>query len=118
MADRTAGFFANWRQNIIYIGFVVIFAVFAVTLADKGFLNPTNLLNIIRQTAMIAVMAVAMTFVLASGEIEMCIRDSRQSDTGRRLLWSWRNHPCRKEAHQTPNHPKPPLEPSASSGIT
>ena len=73
MADRTAGFFANWRQNIIYIGFVVIFVVFALTLSHKGFLNPTNLLNIIRQTAMIAVMAVAMTFVLASGEIDLSI---------------------------------------------
>ena len=31
-------FFANWRQNIIYIGFVVVFLVFAVMLADKGFL--------------------------------------------------------------------------------
>ena len=72
MAERIP-FLANWRQNIIYIGFVVIFAVFAVTLADKGFLNPTNLLNIIRQTAMIAVMAVAMTFVLASGEIDLSI---------------------------------------------
>ena len=66
-------FFANWRQNIIYIGFVVIFVVFALTLSQKGFLNPTNLLNIIRQTAMIAVMAVAMTFVLASGEIDLSI---------------------------------------------
>ena len=47
-------FFANWRQNIIYIGFVVIFVVFALTLNDKGFLNPNNLLNIVRQTAMIA----------------------------------------------------------------
>ena len=73
MADRTAGFFTNWRQNIIYIGFVVIFLVFALTLSQKGFLNPTNLLNIIRQTAMIAVMAVAMTFVLASGEIDLSI---------------------------------------------
>jgi ribose transport system permease protein len=74
MAERTgSGFFVNWRQNIIYIGFVVIFLVFAVTLSDKGFLNPTNLLNIIRQTAMIAVMAVAMTFVLASGEIDLSI---------------------------------------------
>lgn len=72
-AKFLGGFFANWRQNIIYIGFVVIFAVFAVTLADKGFLNPTNLLNIIRQTAMIAVMAVAMTFVLSSGEIDLSI---------------------------------------------
>lgn len=67
------GFFANWRQNIIYIGFVVIFLIFALTLNDKGFLNPNNLLNIIRQTAMIAVMAVAMTFVLSAGEIDLSV---------------------------------------------
>ena len=55
-ATAPAGaFFANWRQNIIYIGFVVIFLVFAATLNDKGFLNPNNLLNIVRQTAMIAI---------------------------------------------------------------
>ncbi len=64
---------ANWRQNIIYIGFVVIFLIFAVTLNDKGFLNPNNLLNIVRQTAMIAVMAIAMTFVLSSGEIDLSV---------------------------------------------
>ena len=65
--------FANWRQNIIYIGFVVIFLIFAVTLGDKGFLNPNNLLNIVRQTAMIAVMAIAMTFVLSAGEIDLSV---------------------------------------------
>lgn len=65
--------FANWRQNIIYIGFIVIFLIFAVTLSDKGFLNPNNLLNIVRQTAMIAVMAIAMTFVLSAGEIDLSV---------------------------------------------
>jgi ribose transport system permease protein len=66
-------FFANWRQNIIYIGFVVIFIIFAITLNDKGFLNPNNLLNIVRQTAMIAVMAIAITFVLSAGEIDLSV---------------------------------------------
>jgi ribose transport system permease protein len=65
--------FANWRKNIIYIGFVAIFLVFALTLNDKGFLNPNNLLNIVRQTAMIAVMAIAMTFVLSAGEIDLSV---------------------------------------------
>ena len=64
---------ANWRQNIIYIGFVCIFAIFGLTLGNQGFLNPTNLLNIVRQSAMIAVMAVAMTFVLAAGEIDLSV---------------------------------------------
>ena len=63
----------NWRQNIIYIGFVVIFLVFAVTLFDRGFLQPNNLLNIVRQTAMIAVMAIAMTYVLSAGEIDLSV---------------------------------------------
>jgi ribose transport system permease protein len=64
---------ANWRQNIIYLGFALIFVFFAVTLHDKGFLEATNLLNIVRQTAVIAVMAVAMTFVLSAGEIDLSI---------------------------------------------
>ena len=63
----------TWRQNIIYIGFVVVFLFFAATLYDKGFLAPNNILNIARQTAMIAVMAVAMTLVLSSGEIDLSV---------------------------------------------
>ena len=64
---------ATWRQYVIYLGFVTIFVIFSFALFDKGFLDPNNLLNIIRQTAMIAVMAVAMTFVLAAGEIDLSI---------------------------------------------
>ncbi len=63
----------DWRQNIIYIGFVGIFIFFAVTLGHKGFLDTNNLLNIVRQTAPIAIMAVAMTYVLAAGEIDLSI---------------------------------------------
>lgn len=63
----------DWRQYIIYIGFVGVFAVFAVTLSHKGFLDANNLLNIVRQTAMIAIMAVAMTYVLSAGEIDLSI---------------------------------------------
>ncbi len=73
--DRSArwSFLANWREYFIYIGFACIFAIFALTLGNQGFLNPTNLLNIVRQSAMIAVMAVAMTFVLAAGEIDLSV---------------------------------------------
>jgi ribose transport system permease protein len=62
-----------WRQHIIYLGFVGIFLFFAIALHDRGFLEATNLLNIVRQTAVIAVMAVAMTFVLSAGEIDLSI---------------------------------------------
>ena len=64
---------ANWREYIIYIGFVVIFLVFAAMLGDRGFLDPNNLLNIIRQTAIIAVVSVTMTFVLSTGEIDLSV---------------------------------------------
>lgn len=64
---------ASWRQNVIYLGFVGIFLFFAITLYSKGFLDPNNLLNIVRQTAMIAIMAVAITFVLSAGEIDLSI---------------------------------------------
>lgn len=63
----------DWRQYVVYIGFVILFLFFAVTQYSAGFLTPTNLLNIIRQTAIISVMAVAMTFVIASGEIDLSV---------------------------------------------
>ena len=63
----------DWREFIIYIGFVVIFAVFAITLGNRGFLDPNNLLNIVRQTAIIAVVSVAMTFVLGTAEIDLSV---------------------------------------------
>ena len=62
--DIIEWFKSSWRQNIIYFG---------VTLHDKGFTDPVNLLNIFRQSAIIAVMAVAMTLVLASGEIDLSV---------------------------------------------
>jgi ribose transport system permease protein len=63
----------SWREYIVYLGFIGIFVIFSLTLHDRGFLDPGNLLNIVRQTAMIAVMAVAMTFVLAAGEIDLSV---------------------------------------------
>ena len=63
----------DWRQYVIYAGFVVIFIFFSLTLNQQGFLDPNNLLNIVRQTAMIAIMAVGMTFVLSAGEIDLSI---------------------------------------------
>ena len=32
---------ANWRQYVVYIGFVLIFLFFALTLQDRGFLSRT-----------------------------------------------------------------------------
>jgi ribose transport system permease protein len=61
------------RQNVLYIGFVVLFTIFAVTLGDDGFTSSNNLLNIVRQTATISVMAVAVTFVIGAAEIDLSV---------------------------------------------
>lgn len=70
---RTGSKTFDWRQYVVYIGFVLIFAVFAIMLSDSGFLTTNNLLNIVRQTATISVMAVAVTFVIACAEIDLSV---------------------------------------------
>ena len=60
------------KKNIVYLAFIVALAFFAITLGDK-FVSVTNILNITRQTAMVSIMAVTMTFVIASGQIDLSI---------------------------------------------
>jgi ribose transport system permease protein len=55
------------------IAFVVLFVFLAVTLHDDGFLTRTNLLNIVRQTTPVTVMAIATVFVLSAGEIDLSL---------------------------------------------
>lgn len=70
-ASRLAGF--DWRRYVVYFGFILLFLFFAITLRESGFTSINNLLNIVRQTAIIAVMAVAVTFVIAAGEIDLSV---------------------------------------------
>ena len=62
---------SKWRDNVIYFIFIGIFVLFAALLFNRGFLSPTNLLNIVRQTAMICILSVGMTMVLAAEEIDL-----------------------------------------------
>jgi ribose transport system permease protein len=71
--ERSRTIWIDWRQYLVYIGFVALFLFFAITLRDSGFTTPNNLLNIARQTAIIATMAVAMTFVIAAGQIDLSV---------------------------------------------
>ncbi|WP_209121054.1 ABC transporter permease [Alkalihalobacillus sp. BA299] len=63
----------DWRNYIVYFAFVGVFIIFSITLYDYGFLSVNNLLNIVRQTAMISIMAVAVTFVISTGEIDLSV---------------------------------------------
>ncbi len=63
----------DWSRAIVYFAFAGMFILFAVFLGDKGFLSATNLLNITRQTAMISIMAIAMTFVISAAQIDLSV---------------------------------------------
>jgi ribose/xylose/arabinose/galactoside ABC-type transport system permease subunit len=58
---------------MVYIVFAIVFVLFAAILGDKGFLSNKNLMNILRQTAMISIMAVAGTFIIAAGQIDLTV---------------------------------------------
>jgi ribose transport system permease protein len=61
------------RSYVVYVAFLLILGFFAITLHDDGFLSSENLLNIVKQTTPVTVMAVATVFVLSSGEIDLSI---------------------------------------------
>lgn len=57
-------------KYIVYISFILVFVSFSVLLPGK-FMTATNLLNVLRQTAMISVAAVGMTFAITAGQIDL-----------------------------------------------
>lgn len=63
------------RDAMVYIAFVVLYAIFTITLKDvgKGFSDIGNLMNILRQTCLLAIMSVGMTFVISSGQIDLSV---------------------------------------------
>ncbi|CAI6083316.1 ABC transporter permease [Cohnella sp. JJ-181] len=63
----------EWRNYIVYIAFIGVLIYFSVTLYSDGFLTSGNLLNIVRQTATISLMGLAMTFVISTGEIDLSV---------------------------------------------
>ncbi|MFC3884464.1 ABC transporter permease [Bacillus songklensis] len=63
----------DWRNYIVYLAFIGVIIYFSVTLHDQGFVTTDNILNIIRQTAMISLMGLAMTFVISTGEIDLSV---------------------------------------------
>lgn len=62
-----------FNENAIYFIMIIIFIVFAIALRDKGFLSSSNIMNIFKQTAVISIMAVGFTFILASGEMDLSV---------------------------------------------
>ena len=61
------------REFFVYYGFIFVLLFFSITLSDTGFLSVTNLMNIIKQTTPITIMAIGLTFALACGHIDLSI---------------------------------------------
>lgn len=62
----------NWRDYVVYLGFVAVFAFFAAT-QGGAFVSWANLSNIVIQAAPITVMAIGVVFVFCAGEIDLSI---------------------------------------------
>ena len=58
-------------EGVIYIAFVILIIVFSVS--SPYFLTLSNFENIGRQTALVSIIAVGMTFVIVSGEFDLSV---------------------------------------------
>lgn len=63
----------DWHDYFILIAFVAVFILFSIIFSGNGFLTGYNLLNILRQTATVTILAVAMTFVIGCAEIDLSV---------------------------------------------
>ena len=61
------------RDYSIYFIMAGIYVIFVIFLHDKGFLSIVNVMNIFRQTALITILAVGFTYLLAGGEFDFSI---------------------------------------------
>lgn len=68
-AARTLG--QRLAPHALLLALAVIVAAFA--LAQPAFLKPENLVGILRQTALVGIMAVGMTFVIMTGGIDLSV---------------------------------------------
>lgn len=69
---RSSGFLSS-HFGVVSIGlvFVILFVVFSI--ATDSFLTTDNLVNVLRQIAPTVIVAVAMTFVITTGQIDLSV---------------------------------------------
>lgn len=63
--------FYVFREYGILLGFLVVVAILAVL--EPSFLTTRNLTNVVRQSSVIGIMAVGMTFVILTGGIDLSV---------------------------------------------
>jgi ribose transport system permease protein len=67
------GAYRGDNPGILIGAMLILIAIFAYLLRDTGFMSPINLLSIVRVSTTITVMAIAIVFVLCTGEVDLSI---------------------------------------------
>ena len=63
-----------WKRLKAYSVFWALLAIIVITsIIEPDFLNPSNLINIVRQTSINGILAVGMTFVIITGGIDLSV---------------------------------------------
>ena len=78
MSERKTGFkkLLSSLENVGQIGilfFAFLFLVVILTIFAPSFFTQGNLINVLRQVSMIAIIAVGMTFVIITGEMDLSV---------------------------------------------
>lgn len=101
MAEKTLAQGAAWRRRLLPSAFrgretgvlvALLVMCIALTLLNDRFLTSTNLLNIGRQVSLLGIMAVGMTFVIVSAEIDLSVGSTYAFGglaTGMSILAGW-----------------------------
>lgn len=65
--------FGSIKNSMVFLALIALLIIFSVTLKDvgNGFSDSGNLWNIIRQTALISILGVGMSFALGAGQIDL-----------------------------------------------
>ena len=66
--NALAGLRANWTSILVFVALLVAIVIFV-----PSFLHPANLLNVARQSALIGIIAIGMTFVILTGGIDLSV---------------------------------------------
>lgn len=64
-------FFKFYKKYGLFVVFAIIFIIFSIV--AEGFLNPRNLINILKQASIYGVMCVGVTIVMVSGGMDMSV---------------------------------------------
>lgn len=65
------GIQTNWKDHVVILALVALIGMFTYT--TDGFASSANIVNILRQTAVITVLGIGLTFAIISAEIDISI---------------------------------------------